>query len=217
MNLEELKVLLLNTIAKVRANLEVIESCKDEVEDLVPMEHAKLVRLWLDAIEQDVQNGNIPEFQIRKSIEDLNATKLHLFSNTREGIIAEIRRFKNDRSRAEMIPAFNMVRHASSHYYVYQVLHSIGFAQRNTVIVGPNGSGKTTLANCFTSTIRQSTGIVIPAQKLLFIPHIIGIPLPEEVDRAYDRYQSNPRDTKRTYEYHNNNDFPANVNFRITA
>ena len=104
-----------------------------------------------------------------------------------------------------------MVRHASSHYYVYQVLRSIGFAQRNTVVVGPNGSGKTTLANCFTSTIRQSTGIVIPAQKLLFIPRIIGIPMPEEVDRTYDSYQSSPRNTKTTYDYRNSSNFPFDI------
>ena len=211
MNLEELKVSLLDIISKVRATLDVIESCKDEVGDLVPMEHAGLVRSWLDAIEQDVQSDAIPEFQMKKSIQDLNSTQLPSFRKSREDIIAEIRRFETDRTRDGGIPIFNTVRHASSHFFVYLVLRSIGFAQRNTVIVGPNGSGKTTLANCFTSTIRQSTGIVIPAQKLLFIPHIVGIPLPEEIDRTYNDFQSNPHDTKQTYEYHNGNDFPYNI------
>lgn len=211
MNLEELKVSLLDTIAVAKANLDVIVSCKDEVGDLVPMEHAVLVRSWLDAIEEDVQGGYIPEFQMRKSIEDINATQLPSFRKTREEIIAEIRRFEADINRDGGIHTFNIVRNASSHYYVYQVLRSIGFAQRNTVIVGPNGSGKTTLANCFTSTIRQSTGIVIPAQKLLFIPRIIGIPMPEEVDRTYDSYQSSPRNTKTTYDYRNSDNFPFDI------
>ena len=130
---------------------------------------------------------------------------------SREDIIDEVRRFTSDINRDGGIQTFNKVRNASSHYYVYQVLRSIGFAQCNTVIVGPNGSGKTTLANCFTSTIRQSAGIVIPAQKLLFIPHIVGIPLPEEVDRTYDDFQSYPRDSKRTYDYRNGSDLPFDI------
>lgn len=211
MNLEELKVSLLDIIAKVRANLDMIVSCQDEVGVLVPMEHVGLVRSWLDAIEQDVQNGDIPDFQMKKSVEDINATQLLSFRKTRDDIIAEIRRFGTDRSRDGGIPTFNMVRQASSHYYVYQVLRSIGFAQRNTVIVGPNGSGKTTLANCFISTIHQSTGIVIPAQKLLFIPRIIGIPMPEEVDRTYNSYQASPRNTKTTYDYRNSDNLPYEI------
>lgn len=208
MNEEELKVDLLNSINKVRECLAVIASCKDELGELVPMEEVVLVRIWVDAIEEDIQNCIIPDFQLKKSLDDLNATGLLTISKTKDGIIDEVRRFETDRNRDGGIPSFNTVRYASSHYYVYQVLRAIGFAQRNTVIVGPNGSGKTTLANCFTSTIRQSTGIVIPAQKLLFIPHVIGIPLPEEVDRTYANYQSNPRDTKQTYDYRNGSDLP---------
>ena len=211
MNSEELSVELLNSINKVRDSLAVIDSCKDELGELVPMEHVDLVRSWIDAIEQDVQNDLIPEFQMKKSLDEINATRLTSFRKTKDNIIEEVRLFESDRNRDGGIPSFNIVRHASSHYYVYQVLRAIGFAQQNTVIVGPNGSGKTTLANCFTSTIRQSTGIVIPAQKLLFIPRVIGIPLPEEVDRTYADYQSNPRDTKQTYDYRNGNDFPYDM------
>jgi len=210
-NTQELVISLQDSISKARACLEVIASCKDEVGDLVPMEHIRLVRSWIDAIEQDVESGIIPDFQIKKSTDDLTGSQLVGFRMNREQIIEEVRRFKADRNRNGGIPTLNMVRNASTYYYVYQVLRSIGFAQRNTVIVGPNGSGKTTLANCFTSTIRQSAGIVIPAQKLLFIPHIIGIPLPEEVDRTYANYQSNPRDTKQTYDYRNGNDFPLDM------
>ena len=208
---QELVIALNDCITKVRVCLEVIMSCKDEVGELVPMEHVELVRLWIDAVEQDAKNGVIPDFQMKKTIEDLTASQLVSFSKNKEQIIAEVHRFETDRNRDSGIPSFNMVRHVSTHYYVYQVLRSIGFAQHNTVIVGPNGSGKTTLANCFTSTIRQSTGIVIPAQKLLFVPRIIGIPLPEEVDRTYANYQSNPRDTKQTYDYRNGNDMPYDI------
>ena len=98
---------------------------------------------------------------MKKSLDEINATRLTSFRKTKDNIIEEVRLFESDRNRDGGIPSFNIVRHASSHYYVYQVLRAIGFAQQNTVIVGPNGSGKTTLANCFTSTIRQSTGIVI--------------------------------------------------------
>lgn len=208
---EELRAILLDNIAKTRTSLGVIASCRDELSELVPMGAIAIVRSWIDNIEQDIQGGVIPDSQMKKLIDDLTATRLPSFSKNKENILEEVRRFEQDRNRDGGIPTFNLVRNASNHFYVYQVLRSIGFAQRNTVIVGPNGSGKTTLANCFTSTIRQSTGIVIPAQKLLFIPHIVGIPLPEEVDRTYANYQSNPRDTKQTYDYRNGSDFPYEI------
>lgn len=211
MNEEELKIELLGSIAKVKESLAVIASSEDDLGELVPMGDVVLVRSWVEAVEQDIYNRIIPFFQLRKSLDDLNATGLSNFDKAKDDIIDEVRRFKSDRNRDGGIPSFNMVRHASNHYYVYQVLRAIGFAQRNTVIVGPNGSGKTTLANCFTSAIRQSTGIVIPAQKLLFIPHVNGIPLPEDVDRTYADYQSNPRDTKQTYTYRNGNDLPIDL------
>jgi energy-coupling factor transporter ATP-binding protein EcfA2 len=209
--MEELKVELLTSINKVRDSLAIIASCRDELDKLVPMEDVVLVRSWFDAIEEDIQNRILPDFQLKKTLDDLISTGFLTFNKTREGLIDEVRRFESDRNRDGGIPSFNMVRYASNHYYVYKVLRAIGFAQRNTVIVGPNGSGKTTLANCFTTTIRQSTGIVIPAQKLLFIPHVIGIPLPEEVDRTYANYQSNPRDTKQTYDYRNGSDLPLDL------
>lgn len=208
---EELKAELQDNIAKTRTNLDIIVSCKDELGDNVPQEQILILRLWIDNIEQDIQNGVIPDFQIKKLIDALTATRLPSFNKNKENIIEEVRRFELDGKRGGGIPTFNMVRNATNHFYVYQVLRSIGFAQRNTVIVGPNGSGKTTLANSFTSTIRQSTGIVIPAQKLLFVPHIVGIPLPEEVDRTYANYQSNPRDSKQTYDYRNGSDMPYDL------
>lgn len=209
--MEGLKEELLTSIYKVRDRLAIIASCRDELGKLVPMEDVVLVQSWVDAIKEDIQSGIMPDFQLKKSFDDLNSTGFLSFNKTRESLIDEVRRFESDRNRDGGIPSFNMVRYASNHYYVYQVLRAIGFAQRNTVIVGPNGSGKTTLANCFTTTIRQSTGIVIPAQKLLFIPHVIGIPLPEEIDRTYANYQSNPRDTKQTYDYRNGNDLPYEI------
>ena len=208
---EDLKTILLENIAKTRTGLDVIASCRDELGDKVPQEHISIVLSWLENIEKDIHSGVIPDFQMEKLIDDLSASGLSFFNKSKEIIIEEVKRFELDRNRDGGIPTFNMVRNASNHFYVYQVLRSIGFAQRNTVIVGPNGSGKTTLANCFTSTIRQSTGIVIPAQKLLFIPHIVGIPLPEEIDRTYANYQSNPRDTKQTYEYRNGTDMPYDL------
>lgn len=208
MNVEEKKPSLLDSINKVRDSLAVIASCSEELKERVPMEDIGIVHAWVDAIENDVQNGIVPGFQINKLLDDINSTQLTSFRKTKEVILDEVRKFEADGNSNHGIPTFVMVRQASNYYYAYQVLRAIGFAERNTVIVGPNGSGKTTLANCFTSTIRQSTGIVIPAQKLLFIPHVIGIPLPEEVDRTYANYQSSPRDTKQTYDYRNGNDMP---------
>jgi len=208
---EKLNAILIENIAKTITALEIIASCIDELGDLVPMGHISIARSWVDNISQDIQSGMLPDFQTKKLIDDLTATQLPSFCMSKEMILEEVKSFELDRNRNGGIPTFNMVRNASNHFYVYQVLRSIGFAQRNTVIVGPNGSGKTTLANCFTSTIRQSTGIVIPAQKLLFVPHIVGIPLPEEVDRTYADYQSTPRDTKQTYTYRNGNDMPYDL------
>ena len=205
------KIELLDTIAKVRTCLDIIASCEDEIGDILPMENVRHIRSWIDLLEEDVKDDIIPVYQIKKSLDDLISTNLPTFNKSKEEIIAEIHRYIADGINVSNIPTFIILGLASSFYYVYLVLRSIGFAERNTVIVGPNGSGKTTLANCFTTTIRQSTGIVIPAQKLLFIPHIIGIPLPEDVDRAYSEYQSTPRDTKQTYDYRNGNDLPYDI------
>lgn len=211
MDANDVKIELLDTIAKARTFLDIVASCEDEIGDILPMENVRLVRSWIDLLEEDVKEDIIPVYQMKKSLDDLISTNLTTIRKSKEEIIAEIQRNLTDGINISNIPTFIIIGLASNYYYVYIVLRSIGFAERNTVIIGPNGSGKTTLANCFTTTIRQSTGIVIPAQKLLFIPHIIGIPLPEDVDRAYSEYQSTPRNTKQTYDYRNGNDLPYDI------
>lgn len=42
----------------------------------------------------------------------------------------------------------------------YRIYKSVGFVEKNTVLVGANGSGKTTLANTLRDTLNVADGIV---------------------------------------------------------
>ena len=201
---EELKAKLLGEVTKVQQSLDILDSCSDILGEYE--KDVSLVRSWINIIERDVHDGIIPDSQVKMLLIEIISVQSAYFGKSKAFVTSEVRRFETSGRRNGSIPFFNTLRKASHHYYAYLVLRSIGFAQQNTVIVGPNGSGKTTLANCFTSSIHKSTGIVIPAQKLLFIPHITGIPLPEEIDQTYNNYQLTLRDTKQTYEYRNGND-----------
>lgn len=198
---------LIDIIDTCLENLSTIESALQVERDDNAERAAAKMREWLQLMKKDVLDGSMPDNHIQKCITEIEHGELLRYKCTCEQTV-EIQKKYHLTGTNNILSA---VLETSNRLTVYKVLRSIGFAQSNSVIVGPNGSGKTTLANCFMSSIHNSNGIVIPAQKLLFIPRVIGIPMPQEIDKKYDDYQAQPKNTKRTYDYRNGSDFPYDM------
>lgn len=127
-------------------------------------------REWADEIERDLNEGLIPKKileVIAHNISDLNLMNLSSTFydwNRKE----ELERYEGDR--------VEVMSKCKDYFHTYHLFKSIGYADRNTVIVGANGSGKTTLANKLKNALHVEDGIVIPAQKLLVVPTFSNIP-----------------------------------------
>ena len=104
-----------------------------------------------------------------------------------------------------------LIHQCSNYFQTYQLYKSVGFAQKNTVIVGANGSGKTTLANKLKESLNVEDGIVIPAQKLLVVPTFDNIPTYQAEKVPFREYQKRVLDDKRTFRAKNQDDFPYNI------
>lgn len=196
---------LIEIIESGLANISVIESCYPDISDVLDEKYVHDSKEWLTLLHQDVVEEVLPDTLIENFYNEVLEAKLHLLDKTREEILSLP---LNAEGKKRDILFYASIRQASNKIDYFRILHALKFALRNTVIVGPNGSGKTTLANSFTTNIHKSVGIVIPAQKLLFIPNVVGIPFPSDINNIYNRYQSQPKETKHTYEYKNGSDFP---------
>jgi len=82
----------------------------------------------------------------------------------------------------------------------YSFYKKLGFAQKNTVLVGANGCGKTSLANLLKKTLDIKDGIVIPAQKLLILPTFSNTPSLASAKAAFEQYQMDILTDKVTFE-----------------
>lgn len=198
---------LIENIDKSLQNLSVVKSALQEERDVDLENASKRMEEWLCLMKKDAMEGFMPEEQVEKCITEIKAGNLLCYNKTQEEIVLILKKYY----ATGMNNIISSVLDSGNNLVVYRVLRSIGFAQSNSVIVGPNGSGKTTLANCFMSSIHRANGIVIPAQKLLFIPRVIGIPMPQEIDKKYEDYQAQPKNTKRTYDYRNGSDYPYDM------
>ncbi len=83
----------------------------------------------------------------------------------------------------------------------------MGFAQKNTVLVGANGCGKTSLANLLKKTLDIRDGIVIPAQKLIIIPKFSNTPNLASAKANFDKYQIEVLTDKVTFNAKEMDDF----------
>lgn len=82
----------------------------------------------------------------------------------------------------------------------YSFYKKMGFAQKNTVLVGANGCGKTSLANLLKKTLDVRDGIVIPAQKLLIIPKFSNTPNLASAKTVFEQYQMDILTDKVTFD-----------------
>lgn len=201
MNRDELRALI-DSANKV---LHTLQSYNPEFEEYIDYPTISILQNWLSQMDSDISSGFLPDFHISYTEEDIKPIISLIVKPSREEMNAY---FEDCKARHRTIQHKEILNTSLSRAHIYKVLRSINFAQNNCVIVGPNGCGKTTLANIFTQSVVHSQGIVIPAQKLLIVPEIKGIPWPNEVDKAYQEYQTSIADYKTTYEYKNSDSLP---------
>lgn len=160
---------------------------------------------WADEVEYDLNEGLIPEkIQeiIAHNISDLNLQNLsstHYDWSRKE----ELEKYEGDR--------IGVMYKCKDYFHTYRLFKSIGYADRNTVIVGANGSGKTTLANKLKKALNVGDGIVIPAQKLLVVPTFSNIPTLKSERSPFTEYQKKIFDDKQTYNADRQDDFPYSL------
>lgn len=92
-------------------------------------------------------------------------------------------------------------------YETYAFYKKLGFAQKNTVIVGANGCGKTSLANLLKRKLDIRDGIVIPAQKLLILPKFSNTPNLASAKTYFEQYQNDILTDKVTFDAKQMEDF----------
>lgn len=160
---------------------------------------------WANEVEKDANEDIIPAKImeiVSHNINELNLQSLssaHYDWNRQE----EQERYQNDRIGLKI--------KCQNYHQTYRLFKSVGFAEKNTVIVGANGSGKTTLANKLKGTLNVEDGIVIPAQKLLVVPTFDNIPTYKAEKDPFKEYQKRILDDKRTFRAKTQDDFPYDI------
>lgn len=174
----------------------------DKFESLISstIKQNEFLRDWLTVIQEDLDiiPERIRDF-IAHNIKDLN---LHALASKQYDVNhkEEIELYQRDRIKT-LFQCKNFLQ-------VYGLYKSVGYVERNTVIVGANGSGKTTLANKLKNTLNIEDGIVIPAQKLLVVPTFDNIPTLKSEKGPFIEYQKKILDDKRTFSANKQDDFP---------
>lgn len=96
----------------------------------------------------------------------------------------------------------------------YAFYKKLGFAQKNTVLVGANGCGKTSLANLLKKKLDIRDGIVIPAQKLLILPKFSNTPNLPSAKTHFEQYQNEILTDKVTFDAKQMDDFEYSLTKR---
>ena len=178
---------------------------KFETAHKISMGHNNAFSEWLGEIEQDMADDALPE-KIREmlghNLEELGLyERANAYSDVSREYIPE--QYENDRKYVnERCIQFRDT---------YRIYKSVGFVEKNTVLVGANGSGKTTLANKLKETLNIEDGIVIPAQKLLVVPTFDNIPTYKAEKDPFKAYQKRILDDKRTFRAKSQDDFPYDI------
>lgn len=190
---------LLDKIQECRELNDRFESAHD-----IGMKPNAAIKVWLDEVERDLAEDVIPE-KIREMIaHNLEELKLsRRVAYTDHNRIFHREQYENERE--------NVILRSVQFRDTYHIYKSVGYVEKNTVLVGANGSGKTTLANILRDTLNIQDGIVIPAQKLLLIPTFDNIPTLKAESESFRQYQKTIVDDKRTYSAKNQDDFPYTI------
>lgn len=191
---------LLDKIQECRELNDRFESAHD-----IGMKPNAAIKVWLDEVERDLAEDVIPEKireMIAHNLEELKLSR-RVVAYTDHNRIFHREQYENERE--------NVILRSVQFRDTYHIYKSVGYVEKNTVLVGANGSGKTTLANILRDTLNIQDGIVIPAQKLLLIPTFDNIPTLKAESEPFRQYQKTIVDDKRTYSAKNQDDFPYTI------
>lgn len=165
---------------------EFIGICKSDVEinEVVDIDKAtsniKIIKRWMGKVQNDIDSDTIPVSfyeSLKHDVEHNIPTKYYTSFRPNESKLASYRYISEQLSGIS-----NLIE-------IYSFYKALGFAQRNTVLVGANGCGKTSLANLLQKSLNVSDGIVIPAQKLLIFPTFANTPNFASARTHFEKYQ----------------------------
>lgn len=165
---------------------EFIEICKSDVEinEVVDIDKAtsniEIIKRWMGKVQNDIDSDTIPVSfyeSLKHDVEHNIPTKYYTSFRPNESKLASYRYISEQLSGIS-----NLIE-------IYSFYKALGFAQRNTVLVGANGCGKTSLANLLQKSLNVSDGIVIPAQKLLIFPTFANTPNFASARTHFEKYQ----------------------------
>lgn len=216
---EETKDILSKKITETISTLKLLKDCQKQFPEVIELEPLTHTIEWIELMKKDLESERMPDYYMSEAIDQMNnlqtrnipknKEELQSSLTTRTGDEEDFSRIKRRRNIIETISNF---KHSLPKAQTYNILSKIDFAQGNCVIVGPNGCGKTMLANTFTQSFtHKSKGTVIPAQRLLIAPDITCIPIYEETNNYYQRYQNKIKDSKKTYNCNNTNFIPHDL------
>lgn len=181
-----------------------IEICNqdEKIKKLIDYEttnsYISLVKDLINDIEEDIKNNILPISFFEKLTHDINHTLPINYSIPESPFESRVLAC---RTVAEQISGIDDLIEL---YYFYKAL---GFAKKNTLLVGANGSGKSSLANLVQRTLNSTDGIVIPAQKLLIFPTFSNTPTYTAANHNFDKYQKEIYDDKTTFNAKEMDDF----------
>lgn len=165
---------------------EFIGICKSDVEinEVVDIDKAtsniEIIKRWMGKVQNDIDSDTIPVSfyeSLKHDVEHNIPTKYYTSFRPNESKLASYRYISEQLSGIS-----NLIE-------IYSFYKALGFAQRNTVLVGANGCGKTSLANLLQKSLNVSDGIVIPAQKLLIFPTFANTPNFASARTHFEKYQ----------------------------
>lgn len=165
---------------------EFIGICKSDVEinEVVDIDKAasniEIIKRWMGKVQNDIDSDTIPVSfyeSLKHDVEHNIPTKYYTSFRPNESKLASYQYISEQLSGIS-----NLIE-------IYSFYKALGFAQRNTVLVGANGCGKTSLANLLQKSLNVSDGIVIPAQKLLIFPTFANTPNFASARTHFEKYQ----------------------------
>ena len=165
---------------------EFIGICKSDVEinEVVDIDKAtsniEIIKRWMGKVQNDIDSDTIPVSfyeSLKHDVEHNIPTKYYTSFRPNESKLASYRYISEQLSGIS-----NLIE-------IYSFYKALGFAQRNTVLVGANGCGKTSLANLLQKSLNVSDGIVIPALKLLIFPTFANTPNFASARTHFEKYQ----------------------------
>lgn len=195
MEINEFEQMLKNNVSELIA---IQEQCQNT--DVKCAQSILKTIVWIREINEDIEGGIIPssyDKMLMNSFDFLSPMMDTIRHNIRNNMIENI----------ENLDKFFLSQIAAN-IDSYRFYKCLGFAQKNTVVVGANGCGKTTLANTLQKSLNVKDGIVIPAQKLLIIPTFSSTPNYAATAEAYDQYQRTILDDKQTFNASKEDDIP---------